>query len=723
MNPTPSSFASLPGVWACILACSSAASQATPAAEPSPASAAFARVCAEMDAGRAPAAGEMLARLLQEPAHKAWALARRDAVLEEARRIAFWASYAPPPPGALVSGVLEEWVPRTGDIALVYGADTMADFATIDQGVLVHPLTFRGDHGISLRGPSLSSQGVRLLVAANAHASYRVSFGAGIGTGEPALVEVHRLGTAASDRVGEAVPSPLRAGEPFRVGVRVSATGLRVLVDGKTLLQVDKDAAQVGQVGLWPTAFAEVRIEGKASSAWLDGRCDQHQRAARTRFDATFDLRSIVPDWLLAAPVTEAAADAANGEPASYPCELGSEHADAVAECVRLLEEQQWDACLQRTASANAGTLPVPAVVWLRALAFAGKRDFGAATLCAGDVLRQAPDFVRARELLARLAWGAGDRRQALAQARQLVRDHPDYVDAVAALITFELCVGDRAAAFALQASARDRGLRSPELERIGGMLAKADRGPDWRRRFIYRSPHYEVASDIDHKTCIDVANTMEESLATVCTELGGDLRRVGSGRVFVFAGESGYRAYLDDVSGTVPIHTAGLYSTALRQLLLWQTADRDRMLQTARHEGVHQYLDLVLPEPPRWFDEGLAQYYEMASARGGRVGAASWRTASLRRLEGRALVPLAQFLAWNAAQFYAQPELAYGQSWALVCMLREGGHARRALLEDIFGALADGTPAADVVARLLPPERMRELDGELRDWIARQAR
>ena len=29
------------------------------------------------------------------------------------------------------------------------------------------------------------------------------------------------------------------------------------------------------------------------------------------------------------------------------------------------------------------------------------------------------------------------------------------------------------------------------------------------------------------------------------------------------------------------------------------------------RHEGYHQYLDRVMPDPPVWFNEGLAVYHE----------------------------------------------------------------------------------------------------------------
>ena len=54
-----------------------------------------------------------------------------------------------------------------------------------------------------------------------------------------------------------------------------------------------------------------------------------------------------------------------------------------------------------------------------------------------------------------------------------------------------------------------------------------------------------------------------------------------------------------------------GLYSPALKQLLIWNQPNRKKMLETVRHEGFHQYLDGVMSDPPPWLNEGLAMYYE----------------------------------------------------------------------------------------------------------------
>ena len=69
-------------------------------------------------------------------------------------------------------------------------------------------------------------------------------------------------------------------------------------------------------------------------------------------------------------------------------------------------------------------------------------------------------------------------------------------------------------------------------------------------------------------------------------------------------------------------------------------------MLQTVRHEGFHQYLDRLVSNPPVWFNEGLAEYFEMRDAR----ERESWRRRERHPrhsefLESATLLPLVDFL------------------------------------------------------------------------------
>ena len=76
-------------------------------------------------------------------------------------------------------------------------------------------------------------------------------------------------------------------------------------------------------------------------------------------------------------------------------------------------------------------------------------------------------------------------------------------------------------------------------------------------------------------------------------------------------------KKYCANALGSVHPHTKGLYSPSLKQLLVRNLSDQQDMLETVRHEGFHQYLDRFLDNPPVWFNEGMAEYYELGEERG----------------------------------------------------------------------------------------------------------
>jgi hypothetical protein len=389
---------------------------------------------------------------------------------------------------------------------------------------------------------------------------------------------------------------------------------------------------------------------------------------------------------------------------------------------MRLIDEERYHDALADAAGQLAAGGAESAWVFVRGMAFAGQRDWASAIACLDEVLRQYPGFARAGRLRAQLRWRTGHRVAAIAELRALIELAPQDPVAAADLVAMQLRSGRADLAARDLAAARARGAHSEALDRVAATLAKAERGPDWSRRFEYRSAHYEVSSDIDAKTCVEVANVLEEALATFAAELGPIDLEGRALRVFVFGGESGYRAYYEDVLGTVRLHTTGLYSSMLKQLLVWQTGDRERMLQTARHEGLHQYLDFAMRDVPIWFNEGLAGYYETESARGGRRGAQATRALRLRALHQQGLLPLRVLLASTEAEFHADAARAYAQSWAFVRALREGGAADKQRFRELLARLREGQLPADVVAAVLPPAVLDELDRTLQCWLVAQS-
>jgi hypothetical protein len=128
-------------------------------------------------------------------------------------------------------------------------------------------------------------------------------------------------------------------------------------------------------------------------------------------------------------------------------------------------------------------------------------------------------------------------------------------------------------------------------------------------------------------------------------------------------------------------------------------------MLRTVRHEGFHQYLDRLMADPPRWFNEGLAEYFEGATQKGGKWLLGEPRTDHLETLKsnGQIRLSLVEFVKQPDAQFMANAQLNYAQSWALVHFLRHGPERHRPLFKALWQALRAGQTSAQAVEAVLP--------------------
>ncbi len=107
-------------------------------------------------------------------------------------------------------------------------------------------------------------------------------------------------------------------------------------------------------------------------------------------------------------------------------------------------------------------------------------------------------------------------------------------------------------------------------------------------------------------------------------------------------------------------------------------------MLQTARHEGFHQYLDRIVPNAPIWFNEGLAVYYENARVVRGKWVDGNLHANYLARVKSR-LVPLEEFLKMRQPAFMKDAAQHYGQAWAFIHFLRHSKYGRKTKLFDRF--------------------------------------
>ncbi len=270
-------------------------------------------------------------------------------------------------------------------------------------------------------------------------------------------------------------------------------------------------------------------------------------------------------------------------------------------------------------------------------------------------------------------------------------------------------------------------GVLSKRLDLLGSAIVKAARGPNWPQTFEYQSTNYHVLSDIDKKTCVEAAKVLEQAFTAYRVNFGWVSRdRSRKFKVYLFAGRKGFMTYQQDLTqlmGRPAEHAAGLYSPLLKQLLIWNLPSRDEMISTIRHEGFHQYLDRFMPNPPTWFNEGLAVYHEDAEMVRGRLEFGQIEREYVELIDKKGLLPLEEYLFQTHGQFYKNGHWSYAQGWAFVHMLQNGTSAQRKLFKQLVKEFQTEEPPQGVMKRLLPPATCKELDKELAAYAKKLGR
>ena len=149
--------------------------------------------------------------------------------------------------------------------------------------------------------------------------------------------------------------------------------------------------------------------------------------------------------------------------------------------------------------------------------------------------------------------------------------------------------------------------------------------------------------------------------------------------RVVVFDNVDDFRKY---AGGAVPLVHAGLAGychlktdEAGNQFYELVTYESQNLWRVLAHEGFHQFIGYELGQQiPTWLNEGMAQYFETAFIVGSQFHVGQVSRSKL--LYAQALIlnkqapPLSQLIQWDRATFYANANVAYPMSWALVYYL-----------------------------------------------------
>lgn len=653
---------------------------------------------AEWDAARA-----RLTTLLDEHAGETYVLERFPTIREDLQRCAFWKGRERPEPKDVISGQLVSYGAASGKVKVRYGAGDLDDFTEPPfekTPYRVHPLTFDGEYSVELTwsGPKPSGRKrPRLLTGYGSAAPVGVAIGADV-------VLTERV---TGDEWWDLATFPLKS----RVKLLRKKKEVRFFVDGKKVYTHKVPERELGRIAL--LHFDEVPegttilISGDGQPSWLESAVDGAVREAWAEFEESYALNDDLPAWL---------AEANAGDPEAFFTQYPGPRRDGQDE----LWEEGWAhvvrgefrELLEFEDELDKDCSSVFRTFWDGWREFL-KGDYEDAEACCKVVLESTPDHVGVRVLETYLRWSQDDREAALTALGELHLRQPTNVDVINLLVTALMWEGRIDEARSVPREALAAGVPIEALSTPLAMLGKAQRGPDWLEPNEFVSAHYRVVSDMNVKTCSDAAKQLEAALKFYGKELRPSPPDDNKYEVYLFSGRQGYLDYTQDLMGSASKGSLGLYTPALKQLLIWNVPDREEMMRTVRHEAFHQYLDRLLDvEAPRWLNEGLAEYFETATMVGRKAHTGEPHAQNLQALQGFGVPDLEEFLELSDAQFMAHP-LSYPYSWGLVHFLLETGEEHRALFDEIIDRMLDGQPGREAVRSTFESVDLEQLEVE----------
>jgi tetratricopeptide (TPR) repeat protein len=646
----------------------------------------------------------------------------RALLLEDAKRIEFWKNATLPEPDSLISGDLQIYkAGRTAKVKVVYEG-SYQDFRISKSGVMAHPIHFAGPFSLKLEGKSFPwGKPPYLIFGDYGGVEYKVSFGTPFDDNyypariysnfEDKWVEIDKLDTI-----------PVKAGDPFTLEVKVSARKLSVKIGKKKILEAKRPkGAPYGEFrlgGFHEAGIKKISFEGEAETSWIDHLVDEAMQAQRQAFDKKYKAKHYLPGWLFAEDeraTTDPGVERQMPAPYRNPQHRAWKQVSLAIAKGRLADAVSWLTELEDD------DLPDSHRSYLLVQLYYQLGDYRTALEHCRLVVEHDPDFLPARLDQGWLLFFV-DRGQSFAAMGKVAADFPNTLLAANSNLQLLLRAGklDQAHSFVNAIAASNP--RSPILDPLKTTLVKADNGPSFLRTTEYSTEHYLVQTDMDREVCVEAAQLLERMYRGYRLHLKGmpekDKKKF---RVFLFSGRAGFKRYAEDVLGGGHVNAAGLYSPIVKQLLIWNLPQHAEMFKTVQHEGFHQYIDRMMPDPPVWFNEGAASYFELAGYEKGKWKEGQADPDAVQRLRRLGMMPLKDYIRLGNRQFRTREfELRnYAQGWLLTHFLRNSNRANLQLFKALFEELCRAEDGQAAVERVFAEIDLDQLDAAFRAHLA----
>lgn len=184
------------------------------------------------------------------------------------------------------------------------------------------------------------------------------------------------------------------------------------------------------------------------------------------------------------------------------------------------------------------------------------------------------------------------------------------------------------------------------------------------------------------------------------------------------------------------PSGTVAYYSPGTKELVGYNTKTMSNTkhmdsYESMYHEGWHQYFDFYIPNAPRWFDEGFAEFFSPAQIGRNR---ASMRRNTYRAkraafyLKKSQLIPLRTLFRMSHQEFMVNSDLTYSQSYSFISFMMNFHHGDKRLehkihsfYKDYFWKLREGVDPVQAVDDVFGHIKLEVLEEMWKKSVRRQ--
>jgi tetratricopeptide (TPR) repeat protein len=314
-------------------------------------------------------------------------------------------------------------------------------------------------------------------------------------------------------------------------------------------------------------------------------------------------------------------------------------------------------------------------------------------------------DFFEAHYGMAQAALEERDLGASAAAARKALELAPGFPDAQAMAGFLKFLAGDAKGAVADLEVARKLEPGNDYVAQTQKNVLNVIKGPQHLgAKYVKEFPHYVVMTDMSAEKTMLYGTRLEAAYKYYAEAFKDAFRedpRRPKPRVAIFNTREAYLTYGELTLSGRQEWTLGYFHPLYKELLLFEDVDHEATLQTLYHEAFHQFMSMMVPKAPYWYNEGIAEFMGGIKVEVGKAGQ-SKIVERARVLEGRLkalkmALPMAlkfqDIMLQTPSQFYSGPvSFKYAQAWSMVHFFYEHEQGKyRPRIENYFKKLKDG--------------------------------